>query len=268
MARKIKFALEMVDGTFVSNLEDLQKHIKNNDDVKKLVEYYLDGRLEKWLLDRYYDEEAKVLQSVNKDDPDFALNLCKSIGVNYTPNESVNIDLIEYEKRMRKALEEVTLESELLSNAGSTASTQSDLDFLIKNGKKIIYLWGDSFKLPLLNDMSYIGILSKPSVDIALPDLEAVESYGIKFENLNLPESILRAEEEVIRRITEEARRRVEEEARRRDDEEAIYIPLIEEDLEDTFSTCKFNQKEEASLSDEDLEDILSTFMDDEAEED
>ena len=189
MARKIKFALEMADGTFVSNLEDLQKHIKNNDDVKKLIEYFLDGRLEKWLLDRYYEEEAKKLKSINKDDPDFTCKLCKAIGVDYTPNESVNIDLIEYEKKMRKALEEVTSDSELIANAGCTASTQSDLDFLIKNGKKIIYLWGDSFKLPLLNDMSYIGILSKPLVDIDLVDLNVLKSYyGIKFENLNLPE--------------------------------------------------------------------------------
>ena len=188
MARKIKFALEMADGTFVSNLEDLQKHIKNNDDVKKLVEYFLDGRLEKWLLDRYYEEEAKALQTVDKDDPDFTCKLCKAIGADYTPSESVNVALIEYEKRMRKALEEVTLDSELIANAGFTASNQSDLVFLIKSGKQTIYLWGDSFKLFVVKNISYIGILGKPSVDIGLPDLEAVESYGIKLENVKLPE--------------------------------------------------------------------------------
>ena len=72
MARKIKFGLLMPDGTNITNLEDLQSHIKNNDDVKKLVEYFLDGRLEKWLLDRYYEEEAKAVQSLNKNEPDFA----------------------------------------------------------------------------------------------------------------------------------------------------------------------------------------------------
>ena len=228
MARKIKFALEMADGTFVSNLEDLQKHIKNNDDVKKLVEYYLDGRLTRWLEDRYYDEEAKKLQSVDKDDPDFALNLCKSIGVNYTPNESVNIDLIEYEKRMRKSLEEVTLDSELLSNAGSTASTQSDLVFLLKNGKSTIYLWGDSFKLPLVHNISYIGILGKPLVDIDILDLNVLKSYGIKFENVNLSEVRRKAKEEAKRKAEEErikaeeeAKIRAEEEAKRKAEEEA-----------------------------------------------
>ena len=220
MARKIKFALEMADGTFINNLEDLQKHIKNNDDVKKLVEYFLDGRLEKWLLDRYYEEEAKKLQSLNKDDPDFTCKLCKAIGSDYTPVGSVNIELIEYEKKMRKALEEVTLDSELIANAGCTATTQSDLVFLIKSGKQTIYLWGDSFKLFVVKNISYIGILGKPLVDIGLPDLEAVESYGIKLENVKLPESILRAEEEK-RRAEEEARRRAEEEARRRAEEEA-----------------------------------------------
>ena len=188
MARKIKFALEMPDGTFISVLEDLRGHIKNNDDVKKLVEYYLDGRLEKWLLDRYHEEEAKAVQAVDKDDPDFALKLCKAIGVNYTPKESVNIELIEYEKKMRKALEEVTLDSEMISNAGCTASSQSDLVFLLKNGKSTIYLWGDSFKLFVVKNITYIGILGKPSVDIGLPDLEAIKSYCIKLENVKLPE--------------------------------------------------------------------------------
>ena len=188
MARKIKFALEMADGSFISNLEDLQKHIKNNYDFKKLVEYFLDGRLEKWLLDRYYEEEANALKSVDKDDPDFALKLCKAIGADYTPMESVNIELIEYEKKMRKALEEVTFDSEMISNAGCTASTQSELVFLLKNGKKTIYLWGDSFKLFVAKNISYIGILGKPSVDIGLPDLEAIKSYDIKLENVKLPE--------------------------------------------------------------------------------
>ena len=203
MARKINFALEMSDGTLVSVLEDLKNHIKNNDDVKKLVEYYLDGRLEKWLLDRYHEEEAKALQSVDKDDPDFALKLCKAIGVNYTPKESVNIELIEYEKKMRKALEEVTLDSEMISNAGSTACNQSDLVFLLKNGKKTIYLWGNSFKLFVAKNISYIGILGKPSVDIGLPDLESIKSYGIKLENVSL-----------LEKFNEEAGRGAEEEAR------------------------------------------------------
>ena len=252
MARKIKFALEMADGSFVSNLEGLQKHIKNNDDVKKLVEYYLDGRLEKWLLDRYYDEEAKKLQLVDKDDPDFTCKLCKAIDADYTPSEPVNIALIEYEKKMRKALEDVISDSKIIENAGSTVSNQSDLDFLIKNGKQTIYLWGDSFKLFVVKNISYIGILGKPSVDIGLPDLEAVESYGIKLENVKLPESILRAEEEK-RRTEEEARRRAEEEARRRAEEEVrrivgeeIYIfepiddlPIYEEAIIDDFNPFK-----------------------------
>ena len=231
MARKIKFALEMADGTLISNLEDLQKHIKNNDDVKKLVEYFLDGRLEKWLLDRYYDEESKALKSLNKNDPDFTCKLCKAIGVDYTPSESVNVALIEHEIKIRKALEKVTsddreLIKEIIANAGCIASTQSELDFLIKNGKQTIYLWGNSFKLPLVHNISYIGILGNPLVDIDFVDLDSLKSYGIKFENLNLPEAIRKAEEEVIRRITEEARRRVEEE-RIKAEEERRRVEVI-----------------------------------------
>ncbi len=262
MARKIKFALEMADGTLVSNLEDLQKHIKNNDDVKKLVEYFLDGRLEKWLLDRYYEGEAKKLQSVDKDDPDFTCKLCKAIGADYTPSEPVNVALIEHEMRIRKALEEVTSDSKIIANAGCTASTKSELDFLIKNGKKTIYLWGDSFKLPLVHNISYIGILGNPLVDIDFVDLDSFKSYSIKFENLNLPEAIRKAEEEVIRRITEEARRKVEVskyglEARLFDSESNNWADSeIRKWLNGEFYNKAFTDQEKKSIKFSNLSDV------------
>ena len=211
-----KTALIMANGTLVNTLKALQKNIKNDNDFKKLVEYFLDGKLKDWLNERYgYEKEIKALEEVDKDDPDFTCKLCKAIGIDYTSSEPVNVALIEYEMRIRKALKKVTSENAVIVNAGCTASNQSELDFLIKNGKKIIYLWGDSFKLPIEHNISYIGILGKPSVNIELPNLEAVESYGIKLENVNLPESILRAEEEKKRKAEEEARRKAEEENKR-----------------------------------------------------
>ncbi len=211
--KKIKFALKMADGTQIRHLEDLRGHIKNNNDFKKIVEYFLDERkpLVRWLLqdERKYEKEAMDLRSLNKNDPDFTCKLCKALGIDYTSLEPVNLELIEYEMKMRKSLEGVTSDSEIISNAGCTASTQSELVFLINNGKNtIIYLWGGPFRLPVISNISYIGILGKTSVDIGLPDLEAINRYGIKLENVNLPE-----------RFKEEERRKAEEEARRAEEE-------------------------------------------------
>ena len=171
MARKpIKFVLIMSDETKINSLGELQSYVKNDDDLKELLEYFIDGRLEKWLLARYYDKEANAIKILDKNDPDFALKFCKAIGVNYAPLtlKYVNVNLIEHEKKMRKALEDITSDSNIIENASSTASNQSELDFLVKNGKKTIYLWGDSFKLPLVGNINYIGILGKPLVDISL----------------------------------------------------------------------------------------------------
>ena len=106
--KKIKFALKMADGTQVRHLEDLRWHIKNTDDLKKIVEYFLDGRLVRWVLqdERKYEKEAMALKSIDKNDPNFAHNLCKAIGIDYTPSEPVNLDLIKYEMNKRKAKEE------------------------------------------------------------------------------------------------------------------------------------------------------------------
>ena len=55
MAKKIKFALKMRDGVEVRNLQELQE----NFDLNQVTAYFLDGRLETWLSDRYYDEEVE-----------------------------------------------------------------------------------------------------------------------------------------------------------------------------------------------------------------
>lgn len=191
MARKtIKFVLIMSDETKINSLVELQSYVKNDDTLKELLEYFIDGRLEKWLLARYYDEEANAIKILDKNDPDFALKFCKAIGVNYAPLnlKYLNVNLIEHEKKMRKALEDITSDSNIIENASSTASNQSELDFLIKNEKKTIYLWGDSFKLPIVGNISYIGILGKPLVDISLSNLDIVDIYKIKLENVLLPE--------------------------------------------------------------------------------
>lgn len=48
MAKKIKFALTMKDGTKVRTLNELREHF----DLERVIGYFLDGRLQKWLEDR------------------------------------------------------------------------------------------------------------------------------------------------------------------------------------------------------------------------
>ena len=74
MAKKIKFALKLKDGADIRTLESLQEHF----DLEKVTAYFLNGKLLEWLEDRYYDEEADKIRSLNKDAGDFNQQLCKA----------------------------------------------------------------------------------------------------------------------------------------------------------------------------------------------
>ena len=58
--KKLKLPLEMANGKQVRSLQEL----RDNWDLEKVLGYYLNGRLAKWLNDRYYAEEAEKIQQL------------------------------------------------------------------------------------------------------------------------------------------------------------------------------------------------------------
>ena len=90
MAKKIKFALKMKDGVEVRNLQELQE----NFDLNQVTAYFLDGRLETWLSDRYYDEEVEQIVKLKKEDPELQQKLCRIFGAKYSA-DSMTPDEIE-----------------------------------------------------------------------------------------------------------------------------------------------------------------------------
>lgn len=54
---KVKIPLIMKNGEKAKDMESLREHF----DVETVVGYFLDGKLSKWLDDRYYEEEAEAV---------------------------------------------------------------------------------------------------------------------------------------------------------------------------------------------------------------
>ena len=73
MAKKIKFALKMKDGAEARSLQELQE----NFDLNLATAYFLDGRLESWLEDRYYDEQLEQVRELEKEDPPASSPVCR-----------------------------------------------------------------------------------------------------------------------------------------------------------------------------------------------
>ena len=90
MAKKIKFALKMKDGMEVRTLQEL----KSGFDLNAVMAYFLDGKLETWLSDRYYDDLADSMQELDKNDPELRKKLCGIFGVEYE-GDTMSIEEIE-----------------------------------------------------------------------------------------------------------------------------------------------------------------------------
>lgn len=86
--KKIKFALKMKDGVEARTLEELQEAF----DLGLAMGYLADGRLERWLEDRLYEEEAGQIAGLDKEAPDLGKRLCTILQVPYT--EEMEMDAV------------------------------------------------------------------------------------------------------------------------------------------------------------------------------
>ncbi len=185
MARKVKFALEMADGTKVrSNLEELREHF----DIESIASYYLSGKLLEWLEDRYYDDEAAKIEELDKDSPNLNAQLCAIIGVDASKYDALDLEAVERLNEKKTILRQKTSDSTIIDNAMITALNQEDLADLLDLESPVIYLCGEKFNIPIrVEHKKYIGILSKPKIEIRATSMSDLEKRDILFDNVELP---------------------------------------------------------------------------------
>ena len=75
----VKFPLKMKDDVQVRNIAEL----KENFDIEKVVGYFLDGKLQKRLDDRWYEDESEEVSKLDSNDSDLARKLSEIFGVEY-----------------------------------------------------------------------------------------------------------------------------------------------------------------------------------------
>lgn len=154
MAKKIKFALKMKDGAEVRTLQEL----KDAFDLNAVMAYFLDGKLEIWLNDRYYDALAESIQELDKNAPELRKKLCDIFGVEYE-DDAMSIEEIEERNRRINRLKEITDDESIIENVDSVAFSQEELADLLDEGKDTIYLCGEDFQIPVrVKGMTYIGV--------------------------------------------------------------------------------------------------------------
>lgn len=141
---KVKIPLVMKNGEKAKDMESLREHF----DVETVVGYFLDGKLSKWLDDRYYEEEAEAVTQLEKDDPQLASKLCSIFGVEYTGGTEMGTEEIMRRKERQARLLQLTEDEEILRNINSVAFNQEELAELYDRGVETIYLCEGKFKIP------------------------------------------------------------------------------------------------------------------------
>ena len=141
---KVKIPLIMKNGEKAKDMESLREHF----DVQAVVGYFLDGKLSKWLDDRYYEEEAEAVAQLEKDDPQLASKLCSIFGVEYTGGDEMGTEEIMRRKERLARLRQLTEDEEILRNIDSVAFNQEELAELYDRGVETIYLCAGKFKIP------------------------------------------------------------------------------------------------------------------------
>lgn len=143
MALKAKIPLIMNNDVKVRTISEL----KENFDVERVLGYFIDGKLQQWLEDRYYEEEAEAVEKLDKDDADIAEKICGIFDVEYV-NEGIDIDVIAIKNERIAKLKQFTSDDEIIENVDLVAFDQEDLASLFDEGVEKIYLCEGTFHIP------------------------------------------------------------------------------------------------------------------------
>lgn len=144
MAKIVKIPLVMKNGEKATDM----KSLLDNFDAESVVGYFLNGKLEKWLNDRYYEEEAEAVASLKKDDPELTKKLCAVFGVEYEDSDSLDAEEIAWRNERIARLKQLTDDEGVLENVDSVAFDQEELAELYDRKVQKIYLCEGDFRIP------------------------------------------------------------------------------------------------------------------------
>lgn len=151
--KKIKFPLEMAGGRQVRELDEFQEAF----DLEKAVEYFSNGKLQKWLENNYNDDILEELEELTGEEEDFIQRFTRTLGVDYEQTADIKklIKRSELKEKLKRHLSEEELE-EILP---ATADDQETLEGILAEGCSEIYLYAGTYLLPeTAHDVILYGI--------------------------------------------------------------------------------------------------------------
>ena len=182
--KKIKLPLEMANGVLVRTLDEL----KENWDLEKVINYYLNGKLQTWLTDRYYTELADKVSALSdiSDNKELQKKLCDIFGMKFKADtEFVDVAAVAEQNRKVDILRKYTADDKLLKSIDNIAFNQEELAYLLDKEMETIYLCENKFYIPLtVLNKKYVGIGSNVEAIIDRKEYVNFDKLKISFENI------------------------------------------------------------------------------------
>lgn len=155
MAKKVRFPLEMDNGAEARSMEELREHFS----LARVLRYIESGKLSKWLRDRYEDEIADKIDSLDPDDQQLAKKVSEIFGVPYDEKAKEELEKAAERVARLEKLKQFTEEEQYAAVIDQIAFDQDELYDLLDEDAEQIYLCGARFSIPLSKPgVTYIGI--------------------------------------------------------------------------------------------------------------
>lgn len=184
MAKKIKFPLEMLNGVQVRTIEQL----RDNFDFEKILNYFIEGKLQIWLRDRHYENEAKQIEELNKNESFNMLKskICKIFGAEYHDVDEFDIGEIERRNKRINLLRQYTDSEDIIEKIDNVVFNQEELTDILDRNINIIYICKGKYTIALSKmNMTYIGIGNPIIIVDSKEDIDFDSKY-IRLENVTL----------------------------------------------------------------------------------
>ncbi len=203
MIKRIKFPLKMENNREVRTINEL----KENFSLNRVLEYYLNKRLYIWLRDRNLDDLVDELVLVeNEDIITISKKICEVFDVEYTEEISVEEKEIIEERTSRiEKLKSYVDHENYKEVIDSIAFLQQELDSLLTQNRKEIYLCGETFTIPLNHfGVRYIGI-NQPIVVVQSREVIDWSKREIQLEGIKYDEDYQKI---VAKKLEQESRKK------------------------------------------------------------
>lgn len=204
MAKKIRFPLEMENGVEVRSMEELREHFS----LARVLEYIRNGKMVTWLKDRYVDDIAGSIETLDLLSDSLAKEVSEIFDVPYDEKAQEELEKAAMRLDRIKKLRKYTDEKKYVTEIDKVAFNQDELYDLLDEDENTIFLCGNRFSIPLAKKgITYIGI-NKPTVVVdSKVEVDWVE-VNISIENVTYDEKyqkVIESANETKEKLYEEA---------------------------------------------------------------